>query len=282
MKKLHIKPEDTPLAIAGEVTNPDAQLLLRLQEAEEENAHLKELIEDGRKKQTEALAANAEFLKIFAHDLKNQFATTIGSIDLLKENFDNWDEAQIRQFIIMASDSANDALDLLESLLIWSVSQTTEKTFSPIKINLRELVVNKIERLSTSASLKHIGIDQSIDQNILVTGDFEMVKTIFRNLITNAIKYTPAGGNIHIAATNGEKFAKIEVSDNGIGMSESIKEKLFKSDAFSSVPGTNNEQGRGLGLLFCKEFIDLHGGNINVESEPGKGSRFKFTLPHYI
>lgn len=276
------KPKDKTATNASEVINPDALLLLSLQKAEENNAHLEELLEDSRKKQTDAVAENARFLKIVAHDLRNPFSTTIGILDLLKESLDDWTEAEIKQFINIASNSANQALDLLENLLAWSMSQNSEIAFNPIKINLRELVVTEIERFSTSAALKHIGMDQSIDHNILVTGDFEMIKTIFRNLITNAIKYTPTGGDIYITATEGKKFAKIEVRDNGIGMSERTKEKLFKIDAFSSMPGTDNEMGSGLGLLFCKEFIDLHGGKIKVESEPGKGSRVKFTLPHYI
>jgi len=276
------KPKDTSATNANEAINPDALLLLNLQKAEENNAHLEELLENARKKQTEAIVANARFLKIVAHDLRNPFSTTIGILDLLKENFDDWTEAEIKRFIDIASNSADKALTLLENLLTWSMSQNAENTFNPIKINLCELVVNEIERFSTSAALKHIELDQSIAPNILVTGDFEMIKTIFRNLISNAIKYTRNGGYIYITATESKKLVKIEVRDNGIGMSERTKENLFKIDAFSSRPGTNNEQGSGLGLLFCKEFIDLHGGKIKVESEPGKGSRFKFTLPHYI
>jgi signal transduction histidine kinase len=109
-----------------------------------------------------------------------------------------------------------------------------------------------------------------------------MVKAIFRNLISNAIKYTNVGGNISITAAEENRFVKIRVADNGVGITNQIKERLFKIDDFHSSPGTNNEHGTGLGLLFCKEFVDLHGGEIQVESEPGMGSIFKFTLPHYI
>jgi signal transduction histidine kinase len=109
-----------------------------------------------------------------------------------------------------------------------------------------------------------------------------MVKTIFRNLISNAIKYSNTGGTIFISATEAPHFVEIEVKDDGIGIEQKTRQKLFKIDEFHSTSGTNNEQGTGLGLLFCKEFIDLHGGQIQVKSEPGKGSRFIFTLPHYI
>jgi len=275
-----------PAVTSAKNTNPMTDkhkpLLLSLQKMEEKNAHLEELLEDARKKLSEAIATNTRFLRIVAHDLRNPFATTITILGLLKESFDDRNEAETKQLINTATNSAIKALNLLENLLTWSMAQNIEKTFNPVKINLRELVINEIVCFNTSAALKQIDIDQSIALNMHVTADYEMVKTIFRNMISNAIKYTNTGGKIHITATEGKKFVKIEVRDNGIGMSQSTKEKLFKIDEFNSISGTSNEQGSGFGLLFCKEFIDMHGGNIWVESEPGKGSKFKFTLPHYI
>lgn len=265
-----------------ESINPETRLLLSLQKMEENNAYLEELLNDSRKKIAEQIATNTMFLRIVAHDLRNPFSITIGILGLLKESFDDWDKAEIKKFIDTASNSATNALSLLESLLTWSMSQNIKKTFNPVKINLRELVINEIESFNTSAALKHISINQSIAPDMHVTGDFDMVKTIFRNLISNAIKYTETDGSIFITASEGKKFVKIEVMDNGIGMSQRTKEKLFKIDQFSSISGTNNEYGTGFGLLFCKEFIDVHGGNISVKSEPGKGSTFQFTLPHYI
>jgi len=268
--------------IEGKAAVPESQLLLQLHEMEEINDQLKELIEEGRKKLNETIAADARFLKLIAHDLRNPFSTTIGILDLLKESFNDWDKTEVEQLIGTALNSALRALNLLDNLVAWSMLQNTERTFNPVKINLRELVINELESFNTSATLKQISMDHSIAPTLFVTADFEMVKTIFRNLISNAIKYTPEGGNIFIAATEGKRFVKIEVRDNGVGMSQTTKEKLFKIDEFHSIAGTNNETGTGLGLLFCKDFIDLHGGKIHVESEPDKGSKFKFTLPHYI
>lgn len=273
---------EPPVPIAGELLNPSAQLLLSLQKMEEDNAHLEELAEDGRKKLAEAIATNNRFLKIVAHDLRNPFSTTIGILDLLIKNIDEWDQAEIKQCIIEASHSANKALILVENLLTWSMVQNIKKAFNPVKINLHDLVVSEIDRLSTAAFLKKITLDLSIDSGLHVTADFEMVKTIFRNLISNAIKYTLVHGHIHLTACEEKRAVKVEVIDDGVGMTQRTKEKLFKIDEFFSVPGTNNEQGTGLGLLFCKEFIELHGGKIWIESEPGKGSTFKFTLPHYL
>ena len=273
---------DTSATIDGKVMDADAQLLLSLQKREEANAHLEELVVDGKNKLNEVVAANARFLKIIAHDLRSPLSTTIGILDLLKESDNECSKTEIKHLINTAYNSAIRALDLLENLLTWSTSQSSKRNFNPVKIRLSELVINEIEHFNASATLKKITLDHSIDSELHVTADFEMVKTIFRNLINNAIKYTNIHGNIFIAATEGKKFVKIEISDNGIGMSPETKEKLFKIDELHSRLGTDNEQGTGLGLLFCKEFIDLHGGKIQVDSEPDKGSRFSFTLPHYI
>lgn len=256
------------------------KLLASSQKLEEINGYLEELVESERKKVNELIETNNRFLRIVAHDLRNPFSTTLSILDLLNESLEDYSKAEIQELLKAANNSAIKAQNLLESLLAWSMSQSLEKKFNPVKVNLRELVINEIERFNNAAILKRIDMDQSIDPNLHVSADFEMVKTIFRNLISNAIKYTRTGGEIFISANGGNKqFVKIEVRDNGIGMSQKTKEKLFKIDEFNSISGTNNEQGSGLGLLFCKEFIDLHGGTMSIESELGKGSIFKFTLP---
>jgi signal transduction histidine kinase len=109
-----------------------------------------------------------------------------------------------------------------------------------------------------------------------------MVKTLLRNLIDNAIKYTNTGGEINISASERNQFIEIEVKDSGIGISNEVRKELLKIDAIHSTSGTNNDKGTGLGLILCKEFVEMHGGNMQIESEPGKGSNFKFTLPHNL
>ena len=109
-----------------------------------------------------------------------------------------------------------------------------------------------------------------------------MVKTILRNLISNAIKYTNIGGEIMVSASENKQFVEISIKDNGVGISSMNQKELFKINSFHSTTGTNNERGTGLGLILCKEFVEMHGGKILVESEQGKGCEFRFTLPHYI
>ena len=268
--------------VEGIVSTPDNQLLSHLKEVEDINTHLEEQVEESKKKLNETIRTNSLFLKLIAHDLRNPFSATIGILDLLKESYNYCNNSEFEELLSLATNSANNALDLLENLLKWSISQSNEKSFNPVRINLREVIDSEFQSFNSTANQKKITLEHSVDPYLCVTADFDMVKTIFRNLISNAIKYTPTGGNISVSASDGKQFVKIEICDNGIGMSQKTKEKLFKIDEFHSTLGTNNEKGSGLGLLFCKEFLDLHGGKIRIESEPGNGSKFIFTLPHYI
>jgi len=144
------------------------------------------------------------------------------------------------------------------------------------------LLKDEIESINTSARQKQITLNHSIAPNLNIAADIQMVRTILRNLISNAIKYTNTGGKITISASERKQYVEIAVKDNGIGISFEALRNLFKIDGFHSKAGTNNEKGTGLGLLLCKEFIEMHGGDIRVESAQGRGSKFIFTLPHYI
>jgi signal transduction histidine kinase len=151
-----------------------------------------------------------------------------------------------------------------------------------IKINLCELLREEIESLKTIATQKHIILKQDAGNDFNVVADLQMVKTVLRNLICNAIKYTNENGEISINTSEKDNYIEVDIKDNGVGISAEIQKNLFKIDSLHSTPGTKDEQGTGLGLLLCKEFIELHGGIIWMESQVGKGSRFSFTLPHYI
>jgi signal transduction histidine kinase len=260
----------------------ESELLLRLQKMEELNVQLNDLVEEDKIKLAGVVSTNAKFLSLIAHDLRNPLSTAIGVLDLLNEHFDDYEKSETEKLINIASNSAIKTLRLLDNLLAWSISQNKAKSFNPVKINLCELISNEFESFNTSAAQKQIYMGHSVMNNLYVTADQQMVKTIFRNLISNAIKFSKTGDTIFISAKEGKPFVEIEVADNGIGISKKIQKKLFVNNEFHSTSGTNNEQGTGLGLLFCKEFVSIHGGKIWVESEPDKGSKFKFTLPHYI
>jgi signal transduction histidine kinase len=269
-----------PVSGTGAVT--EKQLLLRLREMEEINASLELLVEQRTNKLVEIVSTNGKFLSIIAHDLRSPFSSIIGILELLKMSLKEFNKNEIEEYVDIVYKSANNTLVLLDNLLIWAVSQNKEKNFKPVKINLYELLIEEIENLKTLASQKQIALNHLIKPDMNVTADLQMVKTILRNLISNAIKYTNVNGEIVINACELKKFVEVTVKDNGIGISDENMRKLFKIDAFHSTPGTHDEKGTGLGLLLCKEFVELHGGSIRIESESGKGSIFSFTLPHYI
>ena len=276
------KSPSLPASESGPASAAEKKLLIRLQEMEEVNTSLELLVEQRTNKLVEIVSTNAKFLSIIAHDLRSPFSSIIGILELLKMSLKEFDKNEIEKYVEIVYNSANNTLTLLDNLLIWAVSQNKEKNFKPIKINLYELLREEIESLKTIASQKQITLRHSVKPDLNVTADIQMVKTILRNLISNAIKYTNVNGEIIIDANEVKQYVEIAIKDNGVGISSEDQRKLFKIDAFHSTPGTQDEKGTGLGLLLCKEFVELHGGNIRIESEAGKGSRFLFTLPHYI
>jgi signal transduction histidine kinase len=273
---------DRSVSKSGSDPAVEKKLLLRLLQMEELNTSLELLVEQRTSKLVEIVSTNAKFLSIIAHDLRSPFSSIIGILELLKMSLKEFNKNEIEEYVNIVYNSANNTLTLLDNLLVWAVSQNKERNFRPIKINLYELLREEIENLKTLASQKQITLRQSVKPDLSVSADIQMVKTILRNLISNAIKYTNVNGEIIIDANEVKQYVEVAIKDNGVGISPEQQRKLFKIDAFHSTPGTHDERGTGLGLLLCKEFIELHGGNIRIESEAGKGSRFAFTLPHYI
>lgn len=276
------KSPDLSVKTSATAAASEKNLRIRLRELEETNISLKLLVEQRTSKLIDIVSTNGKFLSIVAHDLRSPFSSIIGILELLKLSLKEFNKEEIEEYINIVYNSANNTLSLLDNLLKWAVSQNKEKNFNPVKINLYELLREEVESIRTSARQKQIAISHSIEPGMNVTADIQMVRTILRNLINNAIKYTNINGKIKINACELNKFVEVTVIDNGIGISAENKRKLFKIDAFHSTPGTHNEKGTGLGLLLCKEFVELHGGSIRIESEAGKGSNFSFTLPHYI
>jgi len=260
----------------------EKKLLSQLREMEELNASLEILVEQRTSKLVEIVSTNGKFLSIIAHDLRSPFSSIIGILELLKLSLKEFNKDEIAEYVDIVYNSANNTLILLDNLLVWAVSQNKEKNFKPVKINLYDLLREEIESLKTLASQKQITLKHLIKPDLNVAADLQMVKTILRNLISNAIKFTNINGEIIVNATELKQFVEVEVKDNGIGISAENQKKLFQIDTFHSTPGTHDEKGTGLGLLLCKEFVELHGGNILIDSEAGKGSIFSFTLPHYI
>jgi signal transduction histidine kinase len=260
----------------------EKNLIMQIQELKQQNASLELKVELRNSKLLEIITTNGKFLSIIAHDLRSPFSSIIGILELLKLSLKEFNKDEIEEYINLVYNSANNTLTLLDNLLKWAISQNVEKSFKPINININNLLVEEIECLKTLAQQKQITVLQVFEPDLNATADLQMIKTILRNLICNAIKYTNRYGKITISASGNKQFVEVEVKDNGIGISDEDKKKLFRVEELHSTPGTHNERGTGLGLLLCKEFVELHGGNLLLESEAGKGSRFAFTLPQSI
>lgn len=220
-----------------------------------------------------------KFFSIIAHDLKNPFNSIAGFTDLMIENNEIYDAAKRLKFLKIIKGSTAKVSSLLDNLLIWASSQSGNLKFNPKNINLAQQVTGVVSFLEIQAINKDISILNKVEKNIFVKADLNMLDTILRNLISNAIKFTEPKGEIQIFSTLKNDFAEITVKDNGVGMTASEISAIFNVDEISSSLGTSNEQGSGLGLILCKDFVESHGGKIWVESVVNKGSEFKFTLP---
>jgi signal transduction histidine kinase len=224
-------------------------------------------------------ATKDKFFNIVAHDLKNPFTSLIGSSELLYDNIGQLDTNSIHKLALLLNDSAKSGYAILENLLDWSRSQTGLLKYNPEKINLSKLIDENISNVQLYASNKDIALIQEKNEYIYPVSDKCMINTILRNLLSNAIKFTDRGGKVVISTENNKDEVIISVKDTGIGISRENIEKLFRLDSKYSLPGTENEQGTGLGLKLSKEFVEKEGGRIWVESIVNQGSVFNFSIP---
>jgi PAS domain S-box-containing protein len=220
-----------------------------------------------------------KLFSIIAHDLRSPFNAILGFSKLLKDNIDDFDAAETQEYLEFINSSAKNTLVLLDNLLNWAKSQTGKLLFNPKNISVITLVGEILDVSTSAAKIKNITIKFVQKEDIEVYADVHMLQTILRNLISNALKFTREDGNIMISAIQAENRIEISVSDDGVGMSEQTRSTLFEMGSKTVTKGTANEKGSGLGLILCKEFVEKHGGTIWVESEPGKGSAFTFSLP---
>ncbi len=230
---------------------------------------------------TELIRTKDKFFSIIAHDLKNPFNSLLGLSELLLENFEVYKKEKIKEFVNDIAITSNQAYKLLENLLEWSGIQ--QGILKPLfkKENLKT-IAGELEMLKTGiAKNKSIRLDNSIKHDIFVNCDLEMTKTVLRNLVSNAIKYTNSNGKISISVECSNLEAIISVKDNGVGIPSDKIEKLFQIDTNISTKGTSGESGTGLGLLLCKELVEMQGGRFWLESEVEKGSIFSFSLQLY-
>jgi len=219
------------------------------------------------------------FMTILGHDLRSPFNSLLGLSNLLLKKFRNYDNDKIEKQLQIIHQVSQNAYNLLEDLLLWSKSQLGNLPYEPKRIVFFDICNEIMNSLSILAEAKRIRMKCYDPEETILYIDLNMFKTILRNLLSNAIKFTGEKGQIDVKTEVAQSEVTITVSDNGIGIAKTDQEKLWDISHSFSRKGTSNEEGTGLGLLLCKEFVDKHGGKIWVESELGKGSDFKFTIP---
>ncbi|MEI6851839.1 MAG: PAS domain-containing sensor histidine kinase [Bacteroidota bacterium] len=229
-------------------------------------------------------ATKDKFLSIIAHDLRNPLGAVIGFSDILTNNYDSISENEKMNYLNNIRLSAEAMLRLLLDLLDWSKSKSGTMVFKPEEINLFNLVNEVKEPLYYQALNKKIELAVEIKNRVYAFADTEMVKTILRNLVSNAIKFTPQNGNITIASNdiidqNSNEFVEISVIDNGVGIKKENLDKISRIDQSMRTKGTNDETGTGLGLILCKELIEKNNGYFYIKSIENSGSTFTFALP---
>ncbi len=220
-----------------------------------------------------------KFFSIIGHDLKGPLNSLTSFSQLLINHTASLTEEEIRTIAKDLDKSLKNLFELLENLLGWARSQTGRLEFVPENFRIADVIKENVRLLSKAARNKKIKIEMILDENITVSADINSVKTVVRNLLSNAIKFTEEDGVISIFVDEWKDNIEIGIHDTGVGMSPEVRKKIFDLTAKHSTLGTKNEKGTGLGLLLCKEFIERNNGSISVESEPGVGSTFKFTLP---
>ena len=247
-----------------------------------ESQKAEELLKESEEQFRNLNASKDQLISIIAHDLRSPFSSILALSDLLLETNEKPNSPETEEFLKMINNTTKNTLGLLDNLLNWGRAQKTKVKLASKKINLSQLIQEVLEQSNSIAKCKHISLKQLGSREVMLFTDNIIVKTILRNLVSNAIKFTKTGGSVTVSAVQMPHKIEVCVSDNGIGISEKSRKKLFSMDSNISSLGTENENGSGFGLVLCKEFVDKLGGEIWVESELGVGSHFKFFLPTTI
>lgn len=224
-------------------------------------------------------ASKDKFFSIIGHDLKSPFNTILGFSDLLQEQVKEKDYSQVELYSNLIYKSAHKAFDLLVNLMEWAQTQTGRISFKPETFDIVNSVMEMKSLFQETASQKEIQIVTDLPPYLEIFADKAMINTVLRNLVSNAIKFTPLKGAVKIVSKLKDDQIVFMVKDNGVGIPPDRIEKLFRIDENYSTKGTNQETGTGLGLIICKEFIEKHQGKIWVESKEGEGSTFCFSIP---
>ena len=223
-------------------------------------------------------ASKDKFFSIIAHDLRNPFITLLGFTEMMIEDYEDFSDEEKIGYLKEMEKTSRSSYELLDNLLQWSRSQTGRIKYDPQKINFNTLLNKNVDLICKNSEMKDISIKVETDDPLYILADEDMITTVVRNLLTNALKFTERGGEIRIGAKEEDGYYCMYVADNGIGMSQDKVENIFLMDNINTSDGTEGEKGSGLGLVLCKEFIEKHQGKMWIESKEGKGTTFYYTL----
>lgn len=236
-------------------------------------------LETHKKELQEINAQKDKLFSIIAHDLRSPFIAIMGYSEMLSRDYYSFPDADRQKFISSINESVKNTFSLLDNLLNWSRSQRDKLDLNFQNYNLFELVNKVTGTLKARAEQKEIIIKNIIPKEINLRIDYDTISIVFSNLIGNAIKFTSSGGKIEISAIINGPVANITVADTGMGIDQNKLKDLFNIEKLVSTPGTENEQGTGLGLILCKEFIEKNKGMLEVNSRLNLGSKFIIKLP---
>jgi signal transduction histidine kinase len=282
------------IQIAQEKNLSEMRLTLEMKDNQyiEEKLQYATLVNEQLNEKNEQIALQNEKLKemnatkdrlfsIIGHDLKNPFTVLISLSQMIKDQLEHLDTEDLKKSLIVINNASNQGFALLDNLLDWARTQTGEIKFTPVQFPLNESVTEVLNHIGPQSEKKQVHIKSTIKNTDLVTADRNMLQTILRNLISNAVKFSSSGGEVMLEAALDQMDDKmvISISDHGVGIPQENLSKLFDIKTHQSTKGTLQESGTGLGLLICKEFIEKHGGNIHVTSSIGEGTRITFDLP---
>jgi two-component system, sensor histidine kinase and response regulator len=219
------------------------------------------------------------FFSIIAHDLRSPLSGFEGLSRLLVQQIRANNLDMIEKYASAMQQSSKITMELLMNLMTWSRSQTGTLDYQPEELSLQGIVNESVALLQHAADEKNITLETPIIHDANFVADKEMMGVILRNIVSNAIKFTKPGGSVMIKAEKNDSEVTISVTDDGIGMTGEMLNSLFRIDTKVRRTGTNKEPSTGLGLLLCKEFVDMHGGKMSVESEEGKGTKITVIIP---
>lgn len=225
------------------------------------------------------LGTRDKLYSIISHDLRSPFSSILLTINSLDNRLLEPGSEAYYNIINMLKKTANDTYSLLENLLSWTRSQSESILVEKDAISLKTIVNDCVMMQIANAQNKNITLEAEIDEDIAITADYNMIQTALRNLISNAVKFTPKEGSITVSVSKTDKEALVAVSDTGVGISEENQKKLFNDETHFTTYGTNREKGSGLGLMLVKDFIEKNDGTIEVSSKLNKGSVFTIRLP---